>query len=269
MLRSNWLSQVLFGACLSTLIFLPGKGYAQVSVSPLVIEAKAERGQAQGIITVTNTSSNPARVRIYAEPFTYNRDVGFQTLQSSPSDLSLYLQFSPRELTIKSGESRRVRLISRLAPNLPEGEYRAVVFNETLNDTKDTAGNNVSLVARIGVTFYVRKGNLSPNLLVGNASFNSEQKQIQLLVKNNGTATARPTLNWTLRRGATVVKSGQVETNGVIAQSDRYFLLNPIDTAPGTYQLSGELVWGENNESKLPFQVDVIIPTTERLKIQR
>jgi P pilus assembly chaperone PapD len=259
--------KVTFGACLSTLFCFAGSAIAQMSVSPLVIEAKAERGEAKGIVTITNTSNTPSRVRIYAEPFTYEKNTGFQTLESSPTSLTPYLQFSPRELTIQPGESRRVRLISNLAPNLPEGEYRAVVFNETLHDTKDAAGNNVSLVARVGVTFYVRKGsNIVPNLAVDSASFNAEHKQIELLVRNSGKATVRPNLNWTLRRGNTVIKNGEIQANGVTAQSDRLFLLsypnNESSLTPGIYELSGDLVWGEDkNQTKLPFKVNVNIPS--------
>lgn len=265
MLGNTWLSQAAFGACLSTLLLFSAKASAQMSISPLVIEAKADRGQAQSIITITNTSQSPSRVRVYAEPFTYSRDAGFQTLKSTPTDLTPYLQFSPRELTIKPGESRRVRLIGRLAPNLPEGEYRAVVFNETLNDSKDSAGNKVTLATRIGVTFYVHKGNLFPKLTVDSANFNPKQKQIQLLVRNSGKATARPSVNWTLRRGGNVVKTGKVDANAVVAESDRNFLLNypaKENLDSGQYQLSGELVWGEdNNQSKLPFNLNLTIPT--------
>ncbi|NEU80881.1 P pilus assembly protein, chaperone PapD [Nostoc sp. UIC 10630] len=266
MLKSNWRSLAAVSAGLFALVLFPAAAKAQMSVSPLVIEAKAERGQAQGMITISNTSKTPSRIRIYAEPFTYSRDAGFQTLSSSPSDLTKYLQFSPRELTVKPGEVRRVRLISRLAPNLPDGEYRAVVFNETLTESKDAAGNNITLVARIGVTLYVRKGNLSPQLAIDSASFNPEQKQIQLLVRNSGQATVLPSLNWTLRQGQTVVKTGQIDTNAVVANSDRNFLLNYPNKDqpalnPGQYQLSGELFWGEdNNKSKLPFNVNITIP---------
>ncbi|ACC82682.1 conserved hypothetical protein [Nostoc punctiforme PCC 73102] len=266
MLKSNWRSLAAVSAGLFALVLFPAAAKAQMSVSPLVIEAKAERGQAQGMITISNTSKTPSRIRIYAEPFTYSRDAGFQTLSSSPSDLTKYLQFSPRELTVKPGEVRRVRLISRLAPNLPDGEYRAVVFNETLTESKDAAGNNITLVARIGVTFYVRKGNLSPQLAIDSASFNPEQKQIQLLVRNSGQATVLPSLNWTLRQGQTIVKTGQIDTNAVVANSDRNFLLNYPNKDqpalnPGQYQLSGELFWGEdNNKSKLPFNVNITIP---------
>ncbi|ODH01413.1 P pilus assembly protein, chaperone PapD [Nostoc sp. KVJ20] len=267
MLNNNWRSLAAVSAGLFALILFPVAAKAQMSVSPLVIEAKAERGQAQGMITISNTSKTPSRIRIYAQPFTYSRDAGFQTLSSSPSDLTKYLQFSPRELTVKPGEVRRVRLISRLAPNLPDGEYRAVVFNETLTESKDAAGNNVTLVARIGVTFYVRKGNLSPQLAIDSASFNPEQKQIQILVRNNGQATVLPSLNWTLRQGQTVVKTGQVDANAVVANSDRNFLLNYPSKGqpalkPGQYQLSGELFWGEDSKkSKLPFNLNITIPT--------
>lgn len=266
MIDKSWLSKAAFGLTLSVLTLFSGSAKAQVSVSPLIIEAKAERGQAKGMITVTNTSNSLVRVRVYAEPFTYNRDSGFEILSTTPSDLRKYLQFSPRELTIKPGESRRVRLISRLAPSLPDGEYRAVIFNESLNETKNTAGNNVVLVARIGVTFYVRKGNISPKIAVSGASFNQEQKQIQLLVTNSGQATAYSGINWTLKRGEIVVKTGKVDPSFVVENSDRNLLLNyptkdqPALT-PGEYQLSGELTWGDDkNISKLPFNVNLTIP---------
>ncbi|HLP91458.1 MAG TPA: P pilus assembly protein, chaperone PapD [Nostocaceae cyanobacterium] len=250
---------------LSALALFPNVAQAQMSVSPMVIEAKAERGQAQGMITITNTSNAPTRVRVYAEPFTYDRDNGFTILPSSPNDLTKYLQFSPRELTIQPGESRRVRLISRLAPNLSDGEYRAVVFNETLTEGKDSAGNSVGLVARIGVTFYVRKGNVTPNLAVKNVNFNSEKKQIQVLVNNFGQATAITGINWNISQNGKVVKTGNVDPSAVIANSDRYFFLTYSNQtteklAPGEYQLSGDLTWGENNQNKVPFNVKFSVP---------
>jgi P pilus assembly chaperone PapD len=267
MLYKSWFSQAAVTLTLSALTLFPSLAKAQVSVSPLIIESKAERGQAQAMITVTNTSNVPTRVRVYAEPFTYSRDAGFEVLSSTPTDLTKYLQFSPRELTIKPGESRRVRLISRLAPNLPDGEYRAVIFNESLNETRNSEGNSVALVARIGVTFYVRKGELSPKLAVSGASFNQEQKQIQLLVNNSGQATARPGVNWTLKRGETVVKTGKLDPASIVPESERNLLLqypskdDPVPT-PGEYQLSGDLIWGDDkNASKLPFNVNITIPT--------
>jgi P pilus assembly chaperone PapD len=63
---------------LSAALLCAGAAQAQMSVSPLVIEAQANRGQAQAIINVTNTSNQPFRGRVYAESFTYG-DNGFKS----------------------------------------------------------------------------------------------------------------------------------------------------------------------------------------------
>ena len=242
---------------------------AQVSISPLVIEVQARRGQAQGAIDVGNNTNEPFRARVYAEPFTYSRDGGFQTLEKGEqSDLTPYLQFSPRELNVPAGVDRRIRFIVRLPPSLPVGEYRAVVFTENLKQSVNERGNPVGLVTRIGVTIYVRNGDLSPTLAVKNASWNSQQQQIQMLVSNTGGASVRPKVNWTLKRGETVVKTGNLSPTGIVTNSERNFLLgypgkDQPSITPGEYQLSGELIWseGENQRTK-SFSVNLTIPTT-------
>ncbi|HBB30765.1 MAG TPA: P pilus assembly protein, chaperone PapD [Cyanobacteria bacterium UBA9273] len=250
---------------LSGALLWGGATPAQMTISPLVIEVEANRGQSQGVINVTNNSNEPFRGRVYAEPFTYGNN-GFETLTSSPNSLTPYLQFSPTELTVPPGVTRRVRLITRFPPNLPEGEYRAVVFTETLQQATDSSGNAVALTARIGTTVYVRQGNVSSNLAVEDASWNSEQKQIQLLVRNTGKASARLGISWTMKQGETVIKTGSSDPTAVIAESDRNLLLNypgkdqPAPT-PGQYQLTGELVWSEdNNQRTQPFSVNLTIP---------
>ena len=263
-------SQAIIFTFLSTLTLFPHLAKAQVGVSPLVVKSKARRGQAQGMITIKNTTNTRQRVRLYAQPFTYNRDSGFQGLKSSPNDLTPYLQFSPRELTIQPKTQRRVRLYTRMPPSFPEGELRAVVFNETLKETKDGAGNNVALKTRVGVTVFVTNGNIAPELKVNKASFNRKNKQIQLLVRNDGKATARPKVRWKLSRGKKVINTGETKKNFVVSQSDRNILLNfpaQKQLASGTYQLSGNLEWKEGEDvRKLPFNVNVTIPSSATIK---
>ena len=259
----------LVGWALSTALFWPIPTIAQVSISPLVIEEEAKRGQAQGVINVGNNTNETFRARVYAEPFTYSRDAGFQTLRNGEqTDLTPYLQFSPRELNVPAGVERRIRFIVRLPPSLPEGEYRAVVFTENLKESINNNGNSIALATRIGVTLYVRKGDLSPTLTVENASWNSQQKQIQMLVSNTGSASARPEVNWTLKQGETVVKTGKLDPTGIVAKSERNFLLgypskDQSGITPGQYQLSGELVWSEGDKQRTKgFNVTLTIPTT-------
>jgi P pilus assembly chaperone PapD len=257
---------------LAALMLNPLASKAQVSLSPLIIETEASRGQAQAFITVSNESDKPFRARVYAEPFTYSRDDGFQSLKSTPTDLTPYLQFSPRELVVQPGMNRRIRLITRFPPSLPTGEYRAVIFTENLNETQDAAGNKVSIAARIGATFYVRQGTLTPNLTVDSASWNAQQQTIQVLIKNAGQASARPSVNWMLKQGSTVIKAGEIQASGVVAQGDRNLLISyptKEDPAlqPGQYQLSGELLWGTSmwggstkDLKQVPFSFNLTIP---------
>jgi P pilus assembly chaperone PapD len=250
-------------------LFGATKAVAQVSISPLVIEVEAKRGQAQGVINVGNNTNEPFRARVYAEPFTYSRDAGFQTLpKGEPTDLTPYLQFSPRELNVPPGVERRIRFIIRLPPSFPVGEYRAVVFTENLKEVINESGNSVGLSTRIGATIYVRQGDLSPTLAVENASWNPQQQQIQMLVKNTGGASVRPQVNWTLKRGEMVVKSGKLDPTGIVAKSERNFLLGypGKDQSPithGDYQLSGELMWSEgSNQRRQSFSINLKIPAT-------
>ena len=265
--RSFWAAVRLSSVALAAALSLGSPARSQVSLSPLVIELEAKRGQAQSVINLRNAGSEPFRARIYAEPFTYSRDRGFQSLKSSPTDLTPYLQFSPREAIVQPNTRRRIRLITRFPPSLPEGEYRAVIFTENLTETLNNEGIKVNIRARVGVTVYVRQGDLSPELAVASASWNPEQRQVQLLVQNTGGASVRPKANWTLKRGETMVATGTIRETGIVAESERHFLLqypakeDPV-LPPGNYQLTGELLWGKDFEDPetLPFSVNFAMP---------
>jgi len=248
---------------LSAAFLLSNPAKAQLGASPLVIESQSNRGQAQAFINVTNSGDTPLRVRLYTEPFTYNRDKGFQTASSSANDLSSYLQFSPRELTVPPGVTRRVRLRAMLAPSLPDGEYRTAVFTESLKELGDDDSNTVNVVTRVGTVIYVRKGDIEPNLAVDSVNFDQAKNQIQLLIRNTGEASAISTATWTLKQGETVMSTGESIATTIIAQGDRYFLLDDVkldSISPGNYQLTGELTWGEDEGNKLPFSVNLTIP---------
>lgn len=101
---------------LSSIVFIPQTAQAQIRYSPLIIESTAEQGQARGIIEITNGGNQPFRGRIYAEPFTYNRD-GFVSEKSNSQDLTPFLTFSPREVVIAPGQTRRIRLVSQFLPS--------------------------------------------------------------------------------------------------------------------------------------------------------
>lgn len=245
---------------------------AQVSISPLTIEVQAKRGQAQGLITVGNSSNEAFRARVYAEPFTYNQDAGFQTLASSPNDLRPYLQFSPTELVVPPGVDRRVRFVARFPPNLPDGEYRAVIFTQNLKETfsTDGSGNKIGITTRIGVTVYVRIGDVKPELKVENVSFIPQKDQMQLKVSNTGKASVGSTVLWSLKQGEKTVATGKLNSSWIMAESGRNLLLPFPDKerpAAGNYQFSGNLQWGKDeNPSTIPFNFNLAIPAKTTTK---
>ncbi|MDZ8029510.1 MULTISPECIES: P pilus assembly protein, chaperone PapD [unclassified Nostoc] len=255
----------LSGWLLSAACLVNGAAWANLGASPLVIEAQANRGQVKAVLNVINSGDTPLRARVYTEPFTYSRDRGFQTIPSDSSYLGSYIQFSPRELIVPPRSSRRVRMVAQLAPSLANGEYRAVIFTEALNESTDTIGRKVGIITRVGTTVYVRKGDTAPNLVVDRASFNAKQKHLELFVKNIGNASVRPMVRWSLKQANKVFRSGELAPTAIIALGDRNLALavSEKDTSPllpGNYQLSGQLLWGEDNAQTVPFSVDLIVP---------
>ncbi|BAZ03967.1 P pilus assembly protein, chaperone PapD [Calothrix sp. NIES-3974] len=240
---------------------------AQVSISPITIEVEAKRGQAQEFIDVTNPGDRPFRARVYAEAFTYDADTGFKILKSSPTDLRPYLQFSPRELVVPPRTTRKIRLITRLAPNLPDGEYRAMIFTEPLqeNITRNTQGARTRVITRVGSALLVRKGNVSPRLSVENAQWDKNTKKLRLSVRNTGKASAFARMNWSLTQNGKNIKSGRTATSALIAEGLRNVVVNTskedeLNLTPGNYQLTGEFTWGRNNENRQPFSINFTIP---------
>ena len=263
------LSSIVF----STFLLSENTAKADITISPLVIETAAKQGQAQGNITVTNGDTKSFRSRVYTEPFTYDLETGFKLLDSSPFDLTPYLQFSPRELEVPGTDNRRIRFVARFPPSLPDGEYRTMLFTENLEATFQEEQNSskgaifrTAIVPRIGVAVYIRKGNISHNLTAVNARFDSKSQQLQLLVKNSGKASVITQGEWTIKKENKQIYNGRGIDTTVIAEGERYLTVDysnaakKIQLEPGEYQLSGNLGWGVNQTNKIPFSVKFIVP---------
>ncbi len=271
---SSWIAGVItFSSVLLPQIFFSNPiALAQIGASPLVIQVQAQRGKAQGIISVRNTTNEPTRVRIYTEPFTYEREQGFQILEQSEQNLAPYLRFSPREMTIPPQSERRVRLLTQFPPSLPDGEYRAVVFAESLTESRDAQQNLVGIVARIGTTVYVRKGDLQPNLAVENIFYDQKEQKIKVLVSNSGQASALPELTWKITQNGKLVAEGETPETTVIREGERVLQISPtiedengvpkpLPLKSGNYQLSGELIWqiDDKNPNIVPFKTNLSV----------
>ncbi|MEA5420469.1 hypothetical protein VB712_14650 [Spirulina sp. CCNP1310] len=270
----NPLRPLTTGLILASLLLFGNTAKANVGISPMVIETELNRGQAQGTITIRNTGENDFRARVYTSPFTYDPETGIQFLESSANDLTPYLQFSPRELQVPGSNERRIRFIARIPPSAPDGEYRAMIFTEnleaTFQETEQSQGDvtiGTTIIPRIGVAVYVRKGNISHQLSTPEARFNPETQTLQLLVENTGLASVIAQGNWTLRKDGQTLYTGLGIPTTIIANGSRYLTVNyntpenPLTLTPGNYELSGHLGSGVNyNSSRTPFRVTFTIP---------
>jgi P pilus assembly chaperone PapD len=243
-----------------------GSAQAQIGISPLVIEAQESAGQSQSTINVINNTSTPFRARVYAESFTYDKDKGFKTIPSHPESLVPYLKFSPRELNVPAGVTRRVRLNVSLPASLPVGEYRSVIFTENLEQQKepDKKGAVATITTRIGVVMFVRKGEGAPKLTITTANWNPVTRQVSVVMNNAGKSSTYADVNWQISQSGQKIKTGKANTIGIISNSDRAIKINipepELKLKPGKYQLSGDLSWGEQDrKTTVPFAVEMNI----------
>ncbi len=236
---------------------------AQIGISPLVIEAQESNGQAQATINVVNHTKAPFRARVYTESFTYEKEKGFNTIPESNDSLVPYLQFSPRELVVPAGVTRKVRLNIQMPAHLPAGEYRSAIFTENLEQQKsiNQQGVSTTITTRIGVTVFIRKGEISPKLSITTATWDAAKSQILLNMNNSGKASAYPEVHWTLTQAGKAIKTGKVNETGIIANSDRTVSISipakELQLQSGKYQLSGNLIWrAKDNNNSLPFTIN-------------
>lgn len=251
---------ILFGTLINPQIAL-----ADLSVAPTYMQLEAEKVQTTGFLVVGNTSDNPIRVRASITSFTYDENGNFIRQETGNKwDLSSYVRFSPKEVTIPPKSNRRIRFAALMPPSLPDGEYRVAIFVETLSAQNVNQEENVyrvNFLTRIGSAIYVKKGNLEPDLKVKQVFFNQEKKELRLTVANQGTATAKTLINWQLSQNNQEIIKG---TGGAsfLPEKTVNALLTPeskkaLDLKPGTYQLTGELIWVDDSQKKQSFTVNL------------
>jgi hypothetical protein len=174
-----------------------------------------------------------------------------------------YLQFSPRELVIPPNVTRNVRISTLLPSNLPDGEYRAVVFLEDLKErgVKPGSNNQISIITRVASIFFVSKGNVNINLQANTATWDKANKVFKLVVSNKGNKSAYPNIDFKVTKDGGEIANSQII--GVVLQSgqDREILLpfkGSSTLGSGSYTVSGRIL--TIDKQSIPFSFDVVVP---------
>jgi hypothetical protein len=148
-----------------------------------------------------------------------------------------------------------------------------MIFTEPLVDfsTNNGEASETKIVNRVGTAFYVRKGNIQPNLKIDSLTWNRNINKLQLLVRNSGKASTQATATWSAKLGGKVVRTGDSLSTTVIAEGDRQLFLqtspsDPAPLAPGNYEVSGTLTAGQGKKQAQNFNFKVtVLPINKKL----
>jgi hypothetical protein len=252
---------IVTGLCLIPCGFFSKIAKANLFVSPIYLELQAEKTQTTGFLQISNQGEKALTIRL-STAFTYDELGVFQRIPSGgENDLTPYIRYAPKELTIPPQSERNIRIAAILPPSLPNGEYRVAIYVETLPENNNPNSQyKVNFVTSIGSAIYVRKGDVAPNLQVEKALFEADNKELRLGIFNQGKATGRAKITWKLLDKNEMIAEGTVGKS-FLPQKRMNVLLNSstLDIESGIYQLVGEIIWKDGTEKKQPFDVNVEI----------
>lgn len=111
---------------------------------------------------------------------------------------SKFLRYSPRQVTLKPGESQTIKLVLRKPNNLPAGEYRSHLrFRAIPKTLTPEAGINVYAIMSYAIPVIVKQG--------------PKQAQVSLEQVSMATLNGKPQLKLTLNRAGTSSVIGNVQ----------------------------------------------------------
>jgi hypothetical protein len=207
---------------------------ASFQVSPTRFEFTLDK-RFTNFFTVTNTSLEPLRLRVYARFIHVTDDDRMVEVESDPRDLADWVVLNPHRMLLPPSQRRVVRFSVRppegRSADLPAGEYRTVIFFEELLgapesgsravETADAPTLRLSLLTRLGVTLY---GMVGPKTIAvsaepGRVEQSATQIIVHVMLINEGNAHTPLAVHGVLsnpdgteiqrREMATVVQPGQ------------------------------------------------------------
>ncbi len=141
-----------------------------------------EGGEKTKQVNLINNGSETGRFRISFVRRTMTEDGKFEEIAEDESGMfsDEFVRFSPRQVTLQSGQSQTVRLMLRKKRGMADGEYRSHMLFQSLpdaatSDISELAGDNskglsVQLIPVIGITIpvIVRQGELKSSVSLSN-----------------------------------------------------------------------------------------------------
>ena len=220
---------------------------ASFQISPTRFEFSLNK-RFTNFFTLTNLSESSLRVRVYARFIEVSENNKLVEKVGHPHDLSRWMVFNPRQLTIRAKQKRTIRFSVRSPRDLEDGEYRGVIFFEqlptrTVSDptdlSKKTLQLKLTLKTRVGVTLYGMKGEPKTDLAFEHIRVSAGAKGVRISnsIENKGNVHVSLKLNAHLVSEAGG-KTELPDSTIVIQRGDkRKWDIQAARLSPGQYRL--------------------------------
>jgi len=175
-------------------IIINTSSFAGLTAFPKRIELSNH--QKNSVLTLTNNDNKTTKYRIQLVDYLHD-DKG--NIQVIPTDklptgylsAKKIVRYSPRQVTIRPGESQAIRLLVRRNRSLPEGEYRSfILFRALPNESSQNSIQNLSnsdddsslkikpiVSQNLALPILVHQGKLSASAQVKSLTLDQEDKQ--------------------------------------------------------------------------------------------
>jgi fimbrial chaperone protein len=246
---SGILACTIFSAAL--LFFTPDAHATFISPKRVLIEEKQRAGQ----FNILNRTQETIVYRFDWERYSYSPD-GLQNIVGDvgtspgyqPADP--YLQFSPRQVILKPGESQTIRILVRRPANLPQGEYRSNILIQPtpLEDAEKPevmpepgVQGMLKVRTNVSIPIMLRQGATTVNFEIAHAGFALDEKgrnSVDLRIANNSTRSLymNPELDCVGADGT--VKTTMLSALRLFVEIKNYSRLLPIPVGTSIDQCS-------------------------------
>jgi hypothetical protein len=168
------------------------KKSAHIGFSPSMFRVSLDSGQADGTINVINLSDKAKRVALDVKPWELAVDSTVLELPSSEDSLDQWMIINPTDFMIESQASRSIRWAIMPRVQLPNGEYRVMIYLTEMGDPEDK--RPLQLNYRFGLPVYVTVGDANRIGVLDDIVINVEDKlkpKFGLTISSIGNAHVR------------------------------------------------------------------------------
>ena len=150
------------------------KSFAYMQVAPIIFDKRIDKGGAIQEFYITNPTAKEVGYRLYKE----KSDNGL--------DMTSYMQFYPKSLKLKPGQSEKVRVYIEAPKEAKQGEYTTIMGIKEINIPGIEKKGNGSVIIytdlKLELAGYV--GDLKPNLEIKNSKL--KNNELSFKISNTG-----------------------------------------------------------------------------------